>query len=144
MNRVLICGDRHWNDAVTVEKVIITFDAGTLVIHGGAKGADSMAGVMAVRHGYDIRVFPAAWGTYGRRAGPIRNQVMLDKGKPDAVIWFHSNIEMSKGTRDMVRRAEKAMLPVFSHHEWLEEVDHADLSNEALRSVWRLLRSDTP
>jgi hypothetical protein len=32
----------------------------------------------------------------------------LDEGKPDLVLAFHNDIEHSKGTADMVRRAARA------------------------------------
>ena len=35
----------------------------------------------------------------------LRNQQMLDEGKPDLVVWFHYDLHYSKGTRDMVNRA---------------------------------------
>jgi len=33
---------------------------------------------------------------------------MLDQGRPDIVLAFHTNINQSKGTKDMVERAKKA------------------------------------
>ena len=53
--------------------------------------------------------YPAQWDVYGRRAGPIRNQEMIDEGKPDGVVAFPGG----KGTADMVRRAEAAGLKVW-------------------------------
>lgn len=57
--------------------------------------------------------FPAKWKEFGRAAGPIRNQQMLDEGKPELVLAFHDDLENSKGTKDMVGRAMKADLPVI-------------------------------
>ena len=45
----------------------------------------------------------------GYRAGPIRNQEMLDKGKPDLVIAFPGG----KGTADMVGRALRTGVFVY-------------------------------
>ena len=44
----------------------------------------------------------------GKRAGPLRNQRMLDEGKPDLVVAFPGG----GGTKDMVRRAVKAGVSV--------------------------------
>jgi hypothetical protein len=44
----------------------------------------------------------------GKAAGPIRNQRMIDEGKPDLVIAFPGG----RGTADMVSRAKKAGIPV--------------------------------
>lgn len=53
----------------------------------------------------DGKGFPADWKRYGKAAGPIRNQQMIDEGKPDLVLAFHENINESRGTKDMVARA---------------------------------------
>lgn len=45
---------------------------------------------------------------YGKSAGPIRNQTMLDDGKPDLVLAFPGG----RGTADMVAKAEKHGIPV--------------------------------
>jgi hypothetical protein len=57
-----------------------------------------------------VAVFPADWETHGRAAGPIRNQAMLDEGKPYLVIAFWDG--KSKGTLDMISRATRAGVPV--------------------------------
>ena len=44
------------------------------------------------------------WKKYGKKAGPLRNQQMLEEGKPDLVVAFPGG----NGTADMVRRAKKA------------------------------------
>jgi hypothetical protein len=80
--------------------------APTLVIHGGARGVDSMAGAAAAQLKIPIRVFPADWKKNGKAAGPIRNQQMLDEGKPDLVLAFWDG--KSRGTEHMIGLAKKA------------------------------------
>ena len=53
----------------------------------------------------NIIKFPADWNKYGKAAGVLRNQQMLDEGHPDLVVYFHKDIENSKGTKDMIIRA---------------------------------------
>ena len=53
-------------------------------------------------------VFPAEWDKYGVSAGPIRNQKMIDEGKPDLVFAFPGG----RGTTDMIRRAAVAGIRV--------------------------------
>jgi acyl-CoA synthetase (NDP forming) len=57
---------------------------------------------------HHVTSFPANWKKHGKSAGPIRNQLMLDVGKPDLVIAFPGG----SGTADMIRRARKAGVPV--------------------------------
>jgi hypothetical protein len=49
-------------------------------------------------------VYEADWISLGRKAGPIRNQRMLEEGKPDLVMAFPGG----RGTADMVRRGKEA------------------------------------
>lgn len=109
---MLVCGDRNWTDVVTMELFLYWLTPDDTVIHGAAPGADSLARVIARKVGCKEAAYPANW-TYGRRGGPIRNQKMLDEGKPDAVIAFHNDLTHSKGTKDMVSRARKAGLPTY-------------------------------
>ncbi len=109
---LLVCGGRHFDSAErafavlnrTAERVEIT-----AVRHGGARGADSLAGLWATEHGYPEQVYPADWARLGAGAGPIRNQAMIDAGGVVAVVALPGG----PGTADMVRRARAAGLPVW-------------------------------
>lgn len=76
----------------------------TLIIEGGARGADQIAKVIAIYMGIPVQEFPADWKTYGKKAGAIRNQQMLDQN-PDLVIAFHPDTGITAGTRDMAMKA---------------------------------------
>ena len=86
-----------------------------MVIHGAARGADTIAADLAKGMGMKVLPFPAKWDRYGRAAGPIRNRQMLWEGHPDVVHAFHTDLEASNGTADMVKQAEKAGIPVVIH-----------------------------
>lgn len=81
----------------------------TTLVHGAAKGADLLADEWGYHHHISVRSYPANWGQYGRAAGPIRNQEMLDKENPDYVMAFRGG----KGTEDMVTRALKKGIKVI-------------------------------
>lgn len=120
--RVLFCGDRHW----TAYKVIADVMAALrpeVVIEGEARGADSMAADAADYFGIPVLRFPADWEKHGRAAGPIRNKQMLVEGRPDLVIAFHDDIATSKGTRNMVKQAEKKKIPVTIYNSKGEQYD---------------------
>jgi len=109
--RVLVCGGRDFNDWVKACGVFDSEDEHLgidVVIHGAARGADSLADRWARERGKPTLPFPADWHLNGRAAGPIRNQRMLDEGKPNIVIAFPGG----RGTADMVRRARAAGIPV--------------------------------
>lgn len=111
--RILISGSRGWNDPNPIGKVLDAFQRDALkngdevvVIHGGARGADSIAHSEAVKRGIRVIVEKADWDRNGKAAGPIRNQLMLDKHDPHVLYAFRSH-GRSTGTDDMVRRAQK-------------------------------------
>lgn len=113
--RILVCGDRNWTDEATILRRLEEYRPiarEVVVIHGAARGADTLGRAIAEGLGYRILGFPANWRRYGRAAGPIRNQQMLDEGRPDLVLAFHNDIQNSRGTRDMVARARLAGIPV--------------------------------
>jgi hypothetical protein len=143
MNRYLICGDRHWanwdnqtkrylgrEDVAIIGRIVASLPHGSVVIEGEAKGADELARLWAQKLGVAFEAFPAHWQhTYkcpkdcpkieGRKAGSDRNTEMLEVGCPDVVIWCHHNLPESIGTRNMVKQAMQAKVPVFSFEEWL-------------------------
>lgn len=112
MSVVLICGTRTWDDYKPIRKFIDSLPDDTIIVHGAARGADSIAGVCARDADLETRVYPAKWALFGKRTGVLRNQEMLDEEHPDLVVAFTYNIATSKGTRDMVRRAREAGIPV--------------------------------
>ena len=111
--RILFCGSRDWTDREAIADVMKVLPKGSVIIEGEASGADAIAREEADRLGLIVMPFPAKWKEYGRAAGPIRNAQMLKEGKPDVVVAFHENIEASKGTKNMLKQAQKAGLPTF-------------------------------
>ena len=111
--RVLICGSRDFKDGRRIEGIIKLLPSGSVVIHGAARGADSIAGKIAKEYGFQVISFPADWERYGRAAGPIRNRQMIDEGRPDLVVAFYSNKNKSRGTKNMVDQAKKVNIPVI-------------------------------
>lgn len=117
--RVLICGSRDWADREAVEVVLNgltwTRDDSLVVIAGGARGADRLAADWArcrVDDEVDLVEFPADWDAHGKAAGHIRNQQMLDEGKPD-VVWAFKSRPSSPGTDNMIQRAKAAGVNVY-------------------------------
>ncbi len=108
--KVLVCGGRKYTD---FRKVCDTLDKLhaknpiSLIVEGGAKGADTMARSWGGFHRVPVRTFPADWDNHGLAAGPIRNGQMLDEGKPDLVVAFPTNgkLSESKDTANMVKQA---------------------------------------
>jgi len=111
-SRVLVCGDRDWKARSLIHRYLAYMKI-DVVIEGECRGADRLGKYVAKELGIIVLPFPAKWAEYGRAAGPKRNQQMLDEGKPTLVLAFHDDIHSSKGTKDMIKRANKAGIPVW-------------------------------
>jgi hypothetical protein len=110
--RVLVCGGRNFDDLPLLDRTLDRLHSETPfshVIMGDANGADLMAMFWAGANNIPHTRFVAKWEREGRAAGPIRNQAMLDHGKPDLVIAFPGGT----GTADMMRRAGNAGVRVI-------------------------------
>lgn len=110
--RVLVCGGRDFKDYGLCLSYMDRLHAEvgiTCIIHGGARGADELADWWASRWaGIESVEYEADWDKHGRAAGPIRNQLMLDEGRPQIVVAFPGG----RGTADMVRRARASGIDV--------------------------------
>lgn len=117
--RILVTGSRDWTDAAVIENAILTAVddyqrnsfarvARTTIVHGGARGADSIAESVARKHLFQVECHPAAWDTRGRAAGVIRNSEMVSAGA-DICLAFIRN--QSRGATHCADAAERAGIP---------------------------------
>jgi hypothetical protein len=110
--KLLVCGGRDYTDRAALFAALDYLHARRvieLIIHGAARGADKLAAEWAGARGIQSRAFPALWHAHGKAAGCIRNQHMLDCGKPDGVVAFPGGC----GTADMINRSQTAGVPVW-------------------------------
>lgn len=109
--RLLVCGGRDYAEKDFLYGVLDgwMFRPITVIIHGAARGADSLAGQWARDRGIEENAFPADWKKHGKSAGPIRNQRMLVEGRPDMVCAFPGG----RGTCHMKEMASKAKVVVW-------------------------------
>ena len=104
--RLLVCGGRDFSDESLLLSTLDAIDAEyevKLLIHGAARGADTLADRWAADLKIPVLKFPALWDKHGRSAGHIRNTQMLNEGKPTYVVAFKGG----KGTANMVRQARE-------------------------------------
>lgn len=109
---VLVCGGRYFSDYGMLERVLDRrhkLERFIKLVHGAARGADSMAGNWADHRGVLVAAYPAEWELYGKSAGHRRNALMLEREKPDLVIAFPGG----RGTADMVGKAHAANVRVM-------------------------------
>lgn len=119
MSRILVTGSRDWTDAAVISNALHA--AFTMhnrepmtVVHGGARGADQLAGAVvrewAGRYPLSEEVYLPDWDTHGRKAGFLRNRIMVRTGA-DLCLAFIKN--ESRGATMCAELAEAAGIPVL-------------------------------
>lgn len=101
--RVVVFGGRGFTDRRMAYIVLDRLHATrgfTTVIHGDYRGADWLARDWARAHEIPDEPYAAEWKRYRGRAGPLRNQRMIDEGRPDFAVEFPGGA----GTTDMRTR----------------------------------------
>jgi predicted Rossmann-fold nucleotide-binding protein len=110
--RIVVTGGRDYSDTGKIAAVLsaIQHKHGiAIIIQGGADGADRLCAEWGWNNGIPVGTFNADWKAHGKAAGPMRNQRMIDEGKPDAAVAF----EGGRGTDDMVNRIKQAGIPLW-------------------------------
>lgn len=113
--RVLVTGGRNLNDRNMIYQVLDIFHHKhgiTVLIHGAATGADTLAQEWAFLNSIPVCSFPVTkeeWDRLGKRAGPLRNERMLKVGRPDALVAFPGG----RGTANMVQQAKAENLKLW-------------------------------
>ena len=106
--KIVIAGCRDYNnyeEAKTyIDLCISNIRNGNkiIILSGGASGADKIGERYAKENGFEVEVYPADWGKYGKSAGPIRNKLMAENC--DCVICFWDG--KSRGTKSMIEYAK--------------------------------------
>jgi len=113
--RVIVCGGRHYSSIAVVFHALDRIHQErpiTMLVHGGATGADDLADKWAKARGVPTTVFEVPkeeWTRLGKKAGPLRNKRMMASGA-DLVVA----IPGWRGTADMVGRAHRAGVEVMA------------------------------
>ncbi len=106
--KLAIVGGRDFNDygkfVVTIHNHFYLVRI-TEIISGGAQGADSLAKRYARQYlNIEYKEHPAEWGKFGKPAGFIRNQTIVDNCDMVLAFWDGE----SRGTADTIEKAKRA------------------------------------
>lgn len=111
--RIIIAGSREFTSKSFLQAIELGLDqlveilgvdlTDVEVFSGCAPGIDTLGEEYAAIKKWPVRKFPADWKTHGKKAGPLRNQEMIDAGATAALIVC---LDDSKGSQDMARRCE--------------------------------------
>lgn len=113
-------GSRYWKDIKPIKKVLVAIKnefPDFIYYHGAQRGFDTLSYMQLrlLKH-KDIQAFTADWDTFGKKAGPIRNQNMLDvallQELPKDILLIAMPLENSIGTYGMVGICKLAKIQV--------------------------------
>ncbi|MFI7294001.1 DUF2493 domain-containing protein [Streptomyces sp. NPDC050121] len=114
--RILVTGSRDWEDQQAVYDALanvvrpLPADRKIVIVHGACPtGADQMAHEWARGFGAVIEAHPANWVKHGRKAGPIRNALMVVAGADICLAFIK---DQSRGASYTARLADSAEIPV--------------------------------
>jgi len=110
--KVIIAGGREITNYETVCKAVLfaNFDI-TEIVSGDARGVDRLGERLGKEFDIPVKKFPADWDKYQKAAGFIRNEEMACYADGLIAIWDGH----SRGTKDMITRANKKELKVYVH-----------------------------
>jgi hypothetical protein len=108
--RVLVTGSRDWQDRDRIADRLAQLPPNTIVIEGGARGADRMARDEAHKLGLHVATVDALWRVYGNGAGYERNAAMVALLEPHRALAFP--LGRSYGTRNCIRQIREAGIPL--------------------------------
>lgn len=105
---IAIIGSRNFTDYELMSSTILSYLAKNelkkvAIVSGGAKGADTLAEKFAFENHLEITVFKPDWKKFGKRAGFLRNTIIIENA--DIVFAFWDGI--SNGTKDSIDKSEK-------------------------------------
>ncbi|MGH3753443.1 MAG: SLOG family protein [Pseudonocardiaceae bacterium] len=83
-----------------------------IVVHGGARGADRLAGDIARGWGWTPEPHPADWARHGRSAGFRRNAEMVTLGADVCLAFI---LDASRGASHTAHLADTAGIPTIRY-----------------------------
>lgn len=114
-----VVGSRNFDHYSILKEELTNYDV-CCIVSGGAKGADSLAKQYANTYNIQIVEYLPQWEVFGKKAGFIRNQLIVDNS--DEVIAFWDG--ESKGTLSTIELCKKAnkKVKVINFLEKIEEI----------------------
>ncbi len=105
--KLAVVGSRTWTDMHKICEHLYRINPDEIV-SGGAVGADRLAEEWAIVEFVPAKVFKPDWAKFGKRAGAIRNQQIVDYCDKLIAFWDGT----SKGAKisiEMARKADKLL-----------------------------------
>jgi len=107
--KIIIAGGRNFDNYELLKNTCNNLkEKITEIVSGKARGADSLGERWASENNVPVKLFPANWELYGKRAGYLRNTEMSNYAEGLIAFWDGE----SKGTKHMIDTANSKGLEV--------------------------------
>lgn len=100
--RVAVIGSRGFNDYEKVKETLSKINI-TLLVSGGAKGADLLGERYAKENNIETKIFIPDWDKHGKKAGFLRNTDIIENAELVVAFWDGT----SKGTLDSINKTKE-------------------------------------
>lgn len=108
--KTIIAGSRSVTNYQTLLNALRGCDIPiTEVVSGNARGVDALGEQFAKTNNISLKLFPANWALFGKKAGFLRNVEMANYAEALVAIWDGK----SKGTKMMIDIASSKGLKVY-------------------------------
>jgi hypothetical protein len=114
--KIIIAGSRTIIDKIKVNpfiddglKYLVPYGSECEIVSGRARGVDNIGEEYAKRLMLPLKIFPADWGKYGKRAGYLRNKQMAEYADALILIWDGK----SRGSKMMLELAKQHKLRIY-------------------------------
>lgn len=108
--RVIVCGSRRWHNRARISDRLFNLPSDTTVVHGGARGADTIAGQEAEKLGFLVEVHRPDYDQHFYKAAPLKRNTKMAELGADLCIAFMK--DGSTGTAHMISEARRCGIPV--------------------------------
>lgn len=115
--RILITGSRTWTDHARIRAALAAWRSrypDAVLVHGAARGADSIAAAIWTSWGLPVEAHPADWHRHGRAAGLLRNRRMVALGAQVCLAFIRDH---SAGASHAATLADTAGIPTVRYEQ---------------------------
>jgi len=107
--KIGVVGSRDFDDYKKLEKELNKIEGITVIVSGGAKGADTLAREFAEKNDIKLTEFKPDYEQYGRGAPIRRNKKIVEYSDQIIAFWDGE----SRGTKNTIDIAEKQDKPII-------------------------------
>jgi hypothetical protein len=101
--KVAVVGSRDYPLPELVKNFVASLPGTCTIVSGGARGVDTWAAEAAARHGLQTVEIPADWDRHGKKAGMLRNEIVVREAAIVIAFWDGK----SRGTANSIEWAHK-------------------------------------